>query len=85
MFTLLSQIIYTYAMGFASLEFVSIQSMINCTWLTYEKSSWERFFPVGKYVDDTWWCFIETVLWVFSQKNSAEERGGGVLDVTMDG
>lgn len=31
MFTSLSQIIYTSAVGFASPEFVSIQSMINCT------------------------------------------------------
>ena len=33
-----------------------------------------NFFPVGKYVDDTWWGFTETVLQVCSQKNSAEER-----------
>ena len=76
MFTPLSQIIYTYAIGFVALEFVSIQSMMNCTWLTCEKSSWEVFFlffffsPVEKYVDDTRWL-IETVLQVSSLKGEA--------------
>lgn len=73
MFTPLSQsqIIYTYAICFASPEFVSIQSMMNCTWLTCEKSSREGFFPpVGKYVDDTRW-FIETVLQMYSLKGEA--------------
>lgn len=71
MFTLQSPIIYTYAIGFASPEFVSIQSMINCTWLTCEKSSRGGFFfPVGKYVDDTQW-FIGTVLQMNSLKGEA--------------
>lgn len=41
-------------------------------------------FPVRKYVDDSWWGFIETVFQVYSQKNS-EAEGGGFLDVAMDG
>lgn len=48
MFTPPSQIIYAYAISFASLEFVSSQSMINCVWLSCEKSSRERYFSSEK-------------------------------------
>lgn len=48
MFTLPSRIIYAYAISFASLEFVSSQSLINCVWLSCEKSSRERYFSSEK-------------------------------------
>lgn len=60
-------------------EFVSIRSMMNCTWLTYEKSSREGFFfPSGNI------CRWHTVVYWNCSSDVQLEGRGRFFDVTTE-